>query len=132
MDPIKDEGRVTYMKSQSKPSHPDTDIERWYGGKLSDNNPTDMHLQQQVKEVLKADGTKNIHYVQEPEKIVNTHSPADSQMNGQAMGASAIGRVPDEDDIEFWQPKPPKVLMSNPRDIPLEMHSQIHMYAATE
>lgn len=40
--------------------------------------------------------------------------------------------VPGMEDIDFWQPKPPKVLMNNPRDVPLQMRSQIHMYAATE
>jgi hypothetical protein len=48
------------------------------------------------------------------------------------MDVSAAGKVPDIADLDFWQPKPSKVLMDNPRDIPLEMCSQMHMYAATE
>lgn len=42
------------------------------------------------------------------------------------------GSVPDLEDIDFWQPKPPKVLMDDPKDIPLELRSQIQVYAATE
>ncbi|KAG1815580.1 uncharacterized protein BJ212DRAFT_1357329 [Suillus subaureus] len=40
--------------------------------------------------------------------------------------------IPDLDDIDFWQPTPPKVLMKNPRDVPLELRSQIQHYATTE
>ena len=34
--------------------------------------------------------------------------------------------------LDFWEPKPPKVLMQNPEDRPLELHSQIQLYASTE
>lgn len=40
--------------------------------------------------------------------------------------------IPDLDDIDFWQPNPPKVLMKNPGDVPLEIRSQIQHYAMTE
>lgn len=49
-----------------------------------------------------------------------------------ASGSSNSHTVPDLHDIDFWQPKPPKVLMNNPREIPLELRAQIHMYATTE
>lgn len=35
-------------------------------------------------------------------------------------------------DIDFWEPKPPKVLMEDPEAVPLELHAQIQMYATTE
>ncbi|KAJ3518062.1 hypothetical protein NLJ89_g103 [Agrocybe chaxingu] len=34
--------------------------------------------------------------------------------------------------LEEWEPKPPKVLMEDPNATPLELRSQIQMYAATE
>lgn len=37
-----------------------------------------------------------------------------------------------EEDLESWEPKPPKVLMENPHVVPLELRSQIQMYATTE
>ncbi|KAG1806633.1 alpha beta-hydrolase [Suillus plorans] len=40
--------------------------------------------------------------------------------------------IPNLDDIDFWQPNPPKVLMKNPGDVPLEIRSQIQHYAMTE
>ncbi len=38
----------------------------------------------------------------------------------------------DDLGIEHWEPKPPKILMENPNAIPLELHSQMQMYASTE
>jgi hypothetical protein len=38
----------------------------------------------------------------------------------------------DDLEIEQWEPKPPKILMENPNAIPLELRSQIQMYASTE
>lgn len=35
-------------------------------------------------------------------------------------------------DIDQWEPKPPKVFMENPEAVPLELHSQIQLYATTE
>ncbi|KAF5333486.1 hypothetical protein D9611_002644 [Ephemerocybe angulata] len=37
-----------------------------------------------------------------------------------------------EEIIEDWEPKPAKVLMENPSQTPLELRSQIQMYATTE
>ncbi|KAH9482748.1 AB hydrolase superfamily protein C4A8.06c [Psilocybe cubensis] len=45
---------------------------------------------------------------------------------------SSIEKDISEDDIENWHPKPPKVLMENPNAVPLELRSQIQMYATTE
>ncbi|KAI1786660.1 alpha/beta-hydrolase [Ganoderma leucocontextum] len=33
---------------------------------------------------------------------------------------------------EFWEPKPPKVLMEDPNTTPWELHAQIQLYATTE
>ena len=35
-------------------------------------------------------------------------------------------------DPEFWEPKPPKVLMNDPDATPLELRSQIQLYATNE
>lgn len=37
-----------------------------------------------------------------------------------------------EDGDSEWEPKPPKVLMENPNDTPLELLAQIQLYATTE
>jgi len=47
-------------------------------------------------------------------------------------GPSSVSTIPDLDNIDFWEPSPPKVLMKNPADVPLELRSQIQHYATTE
>ena len=37
-----------------------------------------------------------------------------------------------EDALSFWEPKPPKVLMDDPNATPLELRSQIQIYATNE
>ena len=37
-----------------------------------------------------------------------------------------------EDDLDRWEPKPPKVLMEDSNDVPLEVLSQIQQYATNE
>lgn len=37
-----------------------------------------------------------------------------------------------DDALSFWEPKPPKVLMKNPNDTPLELRGQIQLYATNE
>ena len=77
--------------------------------------------------MLTSGNSKGIPSAQENE-IKVAKVPANSMTNH----SSSVGGALALDDIDFWQPKPPKVLMNNPRDVPLEMHSQIHMYAATK
>ncbi|KAF5387616.1 hypothetical protein D9615_000559 [Tricholomella constricta] len=38
----------------------------------------------------------------------------------------------DDYDVDFWEPKPPKVLMEDSNAVPLELRSQIQLYATTE
>lgn len=37
-----------------------------------------------------------------------------------------------DDSADEFEPKPPKVLMNDPKDTPLELRSQIQIYATTE
>ncbi|KAF8165523.1 lipase/esterase [Crassisporium funariophilum] len=51
-----------------------------------------------------------------------------------STGGSSDDTQVEEDayDIDHWEPKPPKVLMEDPNAVPLELRSQIQMYATTE
>lgn len=44
------------------------------------------------------------------------------------LGHNASG----DGDAEYWEPKPPKVLMDSKDKVPLELRSQIQQYAMTE
>jgi hypothetical protein len=48
----------------------------------------------------------------------------DSTVGGEAKS--------EPDDVERWEPKPPKVLMNEPDAVPLEVLSQIQQYATNE
>ena len=37
-----------------------------------------------------------------------------------------------DEALSFWEPKPPKVLMEDPNEAPLELRSQIQLYATNE
>ncbi|KAJ7781052.1 Alpha/Beta hydrolase protein [Mycena metata] len=47
---------------------------------------------------------------------------------------SSGAELADEDDydIDFWEPRAPKVQMNDPNSVPLELHAQIQLYATTE
>jgi len=51
-----------------------------------------------------------------------------SPVSSTIQNSDALGDL----EIEQWEPKPPKILMENPNAIPLELRSQIQMYASTE
>ena len=47
-------------------------------------------------------------------------------------GSVRVKEDMDRHDVDYWELKPPKVLMENPNAVPLELRSQIHLYATTE
>ena len=57
--------------------------------------------------------------------------------SGKAKFASSSESIRDDDPeyddaLSFWEPKPPKVLMEDPNEQPLELRSQIQLYAMNE
>ncbi|KAJ3972558.1 hypothetical protein EV361DRAFT_904837 [Lentinula raphanica] len=105
-------GRVCPTKSNPPPApghadtlHPDTDRVQ------EDNNANDLENVQSQEEMLSESEGRTLR----PE----------SRNSGKS-------RVIGEDDIDLWEPKPPKVLMEDPEAIPLELRSQIQQYATTE
>ncbi|KAG2013285.1 endoplasmic reticulum protein [Coprinopsis cinerea AmutBmut pab1-1] len=61
------------------------------------------------------------------------HSPEDDEIEEVPSATVDEGcREELENDPEGWEPKPPKVLMENSSEVPLELRSQIQVYALTE
>nr|GAT59993.1 lipase/esterase [Mycena chlorophos] len=65
--------------------------------------------------------------------------PTKARMDGESEdGPNAAGSPntkkadADDYDIDLWEPRPPKVQMSDSDDVPLELHSQIQLYATNE
>ncbi|CCM05570.1 uncharacterized protein FIBRA_07797 [Fibroporia radiculosa] len=56
--------------------------------------------------------------------------------NGESSEATQANNIQSDPNydaaIDFWQPKPPKVLMEDPNSRPLELRSQIQLYATNE
>ncbi|KAG1755513.1 Alpha/Beta hydrolase protein [Suillus lakei] len=71
-----------------------------------------------------------------PSKLCHADAPLTRCLWMPILGTNGRGpsldSIPDLDDIDFWQPRPPKVLMKNPGDVPLKLRSQIQHYATTE
>ncbi|KAF9821291.1 hypothetical protein IEO21_00899 [Rhodonia placenta] len=60
------------------------------------------------------------------------NEPVSAASSGHGQAKSA-GQDPNYDAaIDFWEPKPPKVLMDDPNAKPLELRSQIQLYATNE
>ncbi|EGO02176.1 hypothetical protein SERLA73DRAFT_49053 [Serpula lacrymans var. lacrymans S7.3] len=111
VDVIKDGGRVTKAQSNPppKPGHADT---MW-------------PEQGRVKKMMKRSQDKRGTY-----KVESSLPHGEGLIDGR--GPDSRPSLPDPDDIDFWQPKPPKVLMKDPHSVPLELRSQIQQYATTE
>lgn len=162
VDPIKEGGRVARAHSDPllKPCHadtpganknvtrdtaqvPPTDAEKHgdstpSGSKqeTSSSSASGVPLKPQDKASL-FDGGKCNPAVrghgrgQEQNRNPSNAVPIDDLAVNNKRGPSS-NSIPDLDDIDFWQPNPPKVLMKNPQDVPLELRSQIQHYATTE
>lgn len=46
--------------------------------------------------------------------------------------ARTTANLASDAELAHWEPKPPKVLMKDPDAVPLQLQSQIQMYATTE
>jgi hypothetical protein len=78
--------------------------------------------------MLDVDGADTIDIIERPAE------DKDRGNNDQSNSTPSPSRVSDGHtyDIDFWEPKPPKVLMDDPAAVPLELRLQIQLYATTE
>lgn len=158
MDPIKEGGRVARVHSDPllKPCHADTpDADNNVTRDVPQVPPTDTGKHGDSTLVGSKQETSSSSALTVPQekaslfggkcnpagrghgrrrnqnKNPSNTMPIDELVVNNGHGASSDS-IPDLDDINFWQPNPPKVLMKNPRDVPLELRSQIQHYATTE
>lgn len=124
----------TVTNAPPKPGHADTLIpspQRLLEAELSQDKDLGDQVKPQAEMLADSDTPSPGKTIETRAKQDEPRPPSDrvtSNMNESSCNRS----MPDLQDIDFWQPKPPKVLMNNPRDIPLELRAQIHMYATTE
>jgi hypothetical protein len=60
------------------------------------------------------------------------HDPKDPGFVGDVPKSPLANTTSEDGDTEYWEPKPPKVLMDSKDKVPLELRSQIQQYAMTE
>lgn len=108
-----DGGRVTRATSNLPPSP----------GHVDTLKPTASHVEKEKNEpnfpVIKS----------QEEMLAQVQSEGNAEIHS-LKDASSSSQTAVED--ESWEPKPPKVLMKDHAEIPLELHSQIQIYATTE
>ena len=75
--------------------------------------------------------------VPDADETKDNASGRDAQKDPQATSQEDRGKQAQDEssphyDPNFWEPKPPKVLMNDPNTRPLELRSQIQLYATNE
>ncbi|KAI0368056.1 alpha/beta-hydrolase [Pilatotrama ljubarskyi] len=86
------------------------------------DRPEDIGSQKEMQE--EADGEPP---ASDDRSAPQAPSPAEDGVQQEAEEGSDYDSLRD-----FWEPKPPKVLMENPNATPLELRAQIQLYATTE
>lgn len=128
-------GRVVPSKSSPppKPGHADTLKPSQERVNADVMNERDTSINGEVKtqsEMLNSSSTDT------PGGITEKDGSSRSASNGQDSSHPSSKTIVEEGDedynIDFWEPKPPKVLMEDPDKVPLELRAQIQLYATTE
>ncbi|KAG5648902.1 hypothetical protein DXG03_000251 [Asterophora parasitica] len=123
-------GRVVLTKTNPppKPGHSDT------------LKPSKKRLEAEATE--QSSNTVPDQNVKAQSEMLKGDSPEASSSQGgssprQTSSENHSNSKPIQDDsddynIDLWEPKPPKVLMNDSNEVPLELRSQIQLYATTE
>ena len=82
---------------------------------------------------LQDDNVKNQKVMLKEDNDEKDNVPQQSSPSCEARQDVIRDDDPNYDDaLSFWEPKPPKVLMDDPHATPLELRSQIQIYATNE
>ncbi|EMD40895.1 hypothetical protein CERSUDRAFT_91649 [Gelatoporia subvermispora B] len=162
IEPLPKDGRARVIPTQTNPppypGHADTlrPSEDRLGDQVQERLHKSVEEDREVHTKELAEPADQVgsqeEMLKESKKKADSGHPQPSGMNGDD-GDRSGSNVPDEevrtgaqpeadanlaDDpnydaaIDFWEPKPPKVLMRDPNEKPLELRSQIQLYATNE
>ncbi|KAL1668009.1 hypothetical protein GGF50DRAFT_47259 [Schizophyllum commune] len=72
--------------------------------------------------------------VETQEKMLDSAASSKTNATVPSRRDSKTNEIEAKEEFEdaFWEPKPPKVLMRDPKSVPLELHSQIQQYGTNE
>lgn len=125
VDPVPPEGGRTVETKHSSPPMPgDADTLRPSAERVEHDRTEDAQSENQPAETQQENQAD----------MLNGHIPG---TDGEDTPKSAGSRFQSDEeaadeDVEQWEPKPPKVLMEDPNKVPLELNSQIQLYATNE
>ncbi|KAI0356462.1 alpha/beta-hydrolase [Trametes cingulata] len=132
----------TKTKPPPKPGHADK-LKPDTGSMVEQADQRQRQSVEKGEEVHSADlqdKPEEINSQKEMQEQANGHSPASEHgpapptPTPEGDGAKQEGDDGSDYDSlrDFWEPKPPKVLMEDPNATPLELRAQIQLYATTE
>ena len=110
-------------------------------GKADTLKPSPARVEREEESEVYGPGEriKSQHEMLDDSKPKHIQTDVDSGKGGEidreaspTTKADKLDQALEEHDLDHWEPKPPKVLMENPNATPLELRSQIQMYASTE
>ncbi|GLB33981.1 putative steryl acetyl hydrolase [Lyophyllum shimeji] len=126
IDPLKAERRVVpaMYNPPPKPGHADTLIpsERCVSHCKDKEDVTPSPENVRTEAEMLREGAPDDQVLDQKENIPNLRQSSSGSGEGKA----------DDYELSSWEPKPPKVMMQDPNAVPLELHSQIQLYATTE
>ncbi|KAH7931203.1 alpha/beta-hydrolase [Leucogyrophana mollusca] len=138
IDLINDDGRVVRTQTNPPPKPGHADIlwpEEGRKNESAQRWPRNAEEQANAGEAGNWESSDQLGSNEKPksqEEMMAVDRGKDDVETTIGRGPESPTGIPDPDDIDFWQPKPPKVFMNNPLDVPLELRSQIQLYATTE
>lgn len=136
MDPLPEGGsRVAPSKSNPppKPGHADTLKPSQERVNADVTNEPDTGINEAVKtqsEMLDSSSTDTPGGI--TEKDDSSRSASNGQDSSHPSSKTIVEEGDEEYNVDFWEPRPPKVLMEDPDTVPLELRAQIQLYATTE
>jgi hypothetical protein len=137
MDPLpRDDGRVVLSKSNPppEPGHADTlkpSQERVDADDENDKdiapNGKEVKTQAEMPSSSSADAQAGTKYQNN-----GNGKKRQDQHSRHPSSKTSVKEDAEDYDVDFWEPRPPKVLMEDPNAVPLELRAQIQLYAMTE
>ncbi|PPR04039.1 hypothetical protein CVT24_010614 [Panaeolus cyanescens] len=133
---VPDGGRVCTASSNAPPKPGDTDTLKPEPDRLARREGDLEKRTEDPGTAIKSQSEMLSDAPNEDEIVVDKRSNpiprGDTRLSNDSSQSSSSRQSDLDEDLERWEPKPPKVLMKSPEAIPLELRSQIQMYAPTE
>lgn len=111
-------------------------IERLRQGKKRGNEGSLPHASELDDDPTRIPTQTEMQQAQDDVDVLARHGDHSAWMTeahpSDAESRDSAAKYSNDVALEFWEPKPPKVLMEDPNATPWELRAQIQLYATTE